>query len=178
MQTSTRPHGTPLFFSFFFFIAEAVCWDGDRGLAVGRQTADAVLWHQTFQFGISLSCLLTLPLSCTRARMYPRTQQRSFPLISLPKLKDFEGLTQPGEHAHTSVFPSTEKWTQFHQPLLKRALARCATTFPVWVENNSKYFFPPFKTSVKHRHLFLQTRHACNSHEECVQHSTAAFWRI
>lgn len=110
----------------FFFFAEAVCWDGDRGLAVGRQTADAVLWHQTFQFGISLSCLLTLPLSCTRAntraRMYPRTQQRSFPLILLPKLKDFEGLTQPGEHAHTSIFPSTEKWIQFHQPLLKRAL--------------------------------------------------------
>lgn len=48
--------------------AEAMCWDGDRGLAVGRQTADTVLWHQTFQFRISLSCLLTLSLSCTRAK--------------------------------------------------------------------------------------------------------------
>lgn len=45
-----------------------MCWDGDRGLAVGRQTADTVLWHQTFQFRISLSCLLTLSLSCTRAK--------------------------------------------------------------------------------------------------------------
>lgn len=48
--------------------AEAMCWAGDRGLAVGRQTADTVLWHQTFQFRISLSCLLTLSLSCTRAK--------------------------------------------------------------------------------------------------------------
>lgn len=64
---------------------------------------------------------------CTR--MYPQTQQRSFPLISLPKLKDFEGLTQPGEHVHTRVFPSTKKWIQFHQPLLKRALWDAQTRF-------------------------------------------------
>lgn len=37
-----------------------MCWDGDRGLAVGRQTADAVLRHQTSQSRISLSCLLSL----------------------------------------------------------------------------------------------------------------------
>lgn len=143
MRTRTHQHAhkTPnAHFSFFFFFAEAMCWDGDRGLAVGRQTADAVLWHQTFQFRISLSCLLTLSLSRARARtrLYPQTQQRSFPLISLPKLKDFEGLTQPGEHVHTSVFPSTEKWIQFHQPLLKRALWDAQTRFLC----DSKYSFP------------------------------------
>lgn len=116
-----------------------MCWDDDRGLAVGRQTADAVLRHQTSQSRISLSCLLCLSLFChthththTPPHMHRQTQQRTFPLILLPKFKDLEGLTRTcaSEHTHTNIYSSTKKsWIKFRHLLLKPTLWDVSTSF-------------------------------------------------
>lgn len=63
--------------------------------------------------------------ACTR-----KHNTAHFPLIWLPKLKDFEGLTQPGEHVRTSVYsPALGKSAQFHQPLSERAPWDAQTRF-------------------------------------------------
>lgn len=167
MRTRTHQHAhkTPnAHFSFFFFFAEAMCWDGDRGLAVGRQTADAVLWHQTFQFRISLSCLLTLSLS--RARAHTPVPANTTTLISSDLTAKTERLwrsnTAGRARTHQRI-PKHWKVNTISSAIVETRSVRCANTFPVWFQ----IFLSTFKTPVKLHDLSCkQITHvrACNSH--------------
>ena len=148
-----------------------MCWDGDRGLAVGWQTADAVLLHQTSQSRLSLSCLLSLPLSLTHTHTHTVTHTHKhnnahFFWSHCQNSKTWKGShtrahthththtsthththTHTSRHIHTDIYSSPKKsWIKFRQPLLKPTLWDVKYNFLVRLENDSKQFFSLLKT--------------------------------
>lgn len=103
-----------------------MCWDDDRGLAVGRQTPDAVLRHQTSQSRISLSCLLALSVTHTHiVIMHAHTNTTTHIFSDLAAKTQRLGRTNThiSSHIHTDIYPGTKKsWIQFRQLLLKPSL--------------------------------------------------------
>lgn len=86
----------------------------------------------------------------------------SFPLNSLPKLKDFEGLTQPSGHVHNSIFTSTKEWIKFHQTLFEFALWDARTRFMSDLKI-LQIISISLKTPVKHHHCIHRESYKCSN---------------
>lgn len=110
-------------------------------------------------YSVSLSLSRSFSLSSvtrTPPHMHTQTQQRTFPLILLPKLKDLEGLTHrcTNRRIHTDIYLSTKKsWIKFRQPLSKPTLRDTSTSFRCDSKMTQNIFPPIWLASVKRRDL-------------------------
>lgn len=89
------------------------------------------------------------------SRTHTQTQQRTFPLILLPELKDLEGPTHTytSKHIHTDIYPSCKKWIKLHQPLFKATLWDISTSFMCGLKMIQTSFSPLRLNPPRHHDL-------------------------
>lgn len=104
-----------------------MCWDGDRGLAVGRQTADAVLRHQTSQSRISLSCLLALSFSLSLSVTHTQNHEHTLANTTTHISSDLAAKTQRlgRTNTHTRAGTYTQTYTRVLKSLELNFVSQC-----------------------------------------------------
>lgn len=78
--------------------------------------------------------------------------------------------------------PKHWKVNTISSAIVEMRFVRCVDTFPVWFENDSKYFFPLLRhrwsTAIFSANRWRTYALAIATHEECAQRSAGAFWRV